>query len=72
MTLADFNKLKVGDGVYVTDRSGRTMGSEVLKIDKLFKKISVLCKAGGRFVSYRSVARKTTRPVSCFVGTCKY
>jgi len=71
MTIEQFNSLKVNDLVYIPGAyEGRFTGTQVLKIDRLFKKVTVLL--GTKSYSYRYVRRqiKSTQHASCFVGLC--
>lgn len=71
MTLQEFNNLKVGDTVYMrkTKRYGNSYGTEVLEIDRFFKKVKVLLR--NDFLSYKYVYKKNI-PCFQFVGTVKY
>ena len=71
MTKEQFKKLKVGDSVavYCDGKRDSTMGTEVLRIDRIFGKIDVLCKRPK--LSYKYVLLKPTILPRCFVGTVK-
>ena len=71
MTIQEFNNLKVGDRVSIPDkdRKGQVISTEVLKIDRIFKKVEVLL-GGNRFLSYRYVQKNSKKPWSCIVGSC--
>ena len=72
MTIQEFTNLKVGDAVQIpdTNRKGQVISTEVLKIDRIFKKCLVLLNS--KFLSYRYVQKNSKKPSSCMVGTCKY
>jgi hypothetical protein len=68
MTKQQFDKLKVGDSVYLKNTYNEFWtGTEVLKIDRIFSKVEVLL--GRRPYSYRYIS-VNKRPASCFVGVC--
>ena len=71
MTISEFNSLKVGDGVYLPNNRKREQytSTEVLEIDRIYKKIKVVLK--GEWTSYRYFPLNIDLDrVSCFVGTC--
>lgn len=73
MTLSQFQSLKVGSRVYIPDlgRPKQMMSTEVLSIDRIFRKVKVLC-GGDRFLSYRYVrASSQDKSISLIVGMCE-
>ena len=72
MTAADFKTLKVGDRVCVRRREkDHWMDTEVLKVDHLFGKVTILC--GRKAYSYRCVRygmSPTTKRGGLCVGMC--
>lgn len=71
MTIKEFNELKIGDTVYHRDtlNKGFSRGTEVLEIDRIFKKVKVLLKS--KPLSYRYFSKKSKNPVRFFVGVVK-
>jgi hypothetical protein len=72
MTIKDFNKLKIGDSVCLpnTWKKGSYTQTEVLEIDKIFKKVRVLLHS--KFLSYKYLPKnKDIKNITGFVGVCK-
>lgn len=68
MTKAEFDKLKVGNAVYLPDKQNKTfIGTEVTAIDRYFNKLDVLL--GKKFYSYKYISRKY-RLSRFMVGMC--
>jgi hypothetical protein len=74
MTKQEFQKLKVGDRVYIPSTfmgiKNPVMSTEVTNIDRYFNKVKVFC-GGEKFHSYRRVFIQTNRPCPHSVGICK-
>lgn len=70
MNIEDFNKLKLNDLVYLPDnhRKGEYIGTQVLKLDHYFKKLTVLL--GRKSYSYKYIKKKLDKnqKTSCLVG----
>lgn len=70
MTKEQFDKLKIGDRVYIPHfKPGEVLSTEVLGIDRIFNRINVLCHS--KTLSYRYVAVETRKFVAFVVGTYK-
>jgi hypothetical protein len=71
MTLKEFNLLKVGDRCFLKSYNKTFTSTEVLKIDRMFKKIVVLLR--NKPVSYRYIPLKLkpNQIQSGMVGTYK-
>ena len=71
MTIQEFKTLKVGDSIYLPNTWNKNTYtySQVLDIDHLFKKVTVLL--GRKPYSYRYLPLKG-KVASCAVGICKY
>jgi len=70
MTSTAFQNLKVNDRVYIPSSDGRFIGTPVLAIDHLFRKVTVLL--GRKPYSYRYI-RKDLKPgvtTGFHVGLC--
>lgn len=70
MTLKEFKNIKVGDLCYIPQTDNKLLGTEVLKKDNIFNKLTVLL--GRKSYSYKYV-RKTC-PIEKqgpLVGMCK-
>lgn len=71
MTLKQFKQLKIGDRVFLPDiranNRKKFISTEVLKIDKLHKKISVLL-GRRQFYSYKYIAKEI--PIKRESGIC--
>lgn len=59
MTLNEFNNLKVKDRVYLRQQNGKYLSTEVLKIDRYFKKLTVLL--GRQSYSYKYIQKEVPR-----------
>jgi len=72
MKIQQFNSIKKGDRVYLpdTNKKGQVISTEVLEVDRLYKKLKVLLR--NKFLSYRYFQFKTDSPISCFVGTATW
>lgn len=71
MTKEQFKNLKVGDRVQIPNRGGKTfMSTEVLEIDRYFKKVKVLL-GGNKGLSYRYVRKDPTILTTCMCGINK-
>lgn len=70
MTLNEFNNLKVKDRVFLHERSGKYISTEVLKIDRYFKKLTVLL--GRQSYSYKYIQKEVPREKQSgqMVGIC--
>lgn len=72
MTAAEFNNLKVGDSVYLPNsfKKGTYISTEILEIDRVYKKIKVLLRS--KFLSYKYFPKKVDHSkCSLMVGTIK-
>lgn len=70
MTLNEFNNLKVKDRVYLRQQNGKYISTEVLKIDRYFKKLTVLL--GRQSYSYKYIQKEVPREKQSgqMVGMC--
>lgn len=59
MTLNQFNNLKVKDRVFLRGRDDKYISTEVLKIDRYFKKLTVLL--GRKSYSYKYIQKEVPR-----------
>lgn len=75
MTKQEFDKLKVGDSVYMylSGRKDRIMGTEVISIDRIFGKIQAICSSRPKSYKYfkMNVSGKHLAMVNCYVGSYK-
>ncbi len=71
MTKQEFKSLKIGDRCYLKNCDGKYTNTEILDIDRLFGKVSVLLRS--KPISYKKIPLKlkNNQEEWGFVGICK-